>query len=613
MRNLLLIMIAIAFGLPSYAQLNCNNVNAAITVSASGATATLVNSSTPTFTSNIYTFYTINWGDNTTTNAYNNNNQQHTYTASGTYTIALYSHVLDSANNISCYDTATGSVTVTVPPLNCNNVNAVISTSMMGGGSGVILYNSSTPNGGLNLSVQYNINWGDGNSLNTSSKSIQTHTYTSNGSYTIRLIVNAYDSANNIGCTDTAYSTINVTNTGFNCNNVNASFYTTLTNKTVTAINLSTPNPGSGVGATYKFYWGDGNNTTKTTKSNTSYTYAANGSYTIMLIATYTNGTITCVDSTIDTVFVNHNPTPQNVISGAIWVDSTSTLDSYKVWLIEFDSATNILSAVDSTIVGAFAGYGNYHFNNVAAGAYRTKAARLNGPTSGIGHVPTYHDSALLWSNANVISHTGGTTTGKNIYMKTGTLTSGPGFIGGNVLQGANKGTANGIKGMNILLLDASDNVISYAITDANGEYSFPSLPTGKYKVHPEDMNYTTTPVVVDITNNKLSHNAVYFERSKSQMTIVPVAVGVTDVNNKALAFSVYPNPAKNVVTINWANYSDDMATVVITDISGKKVISTQVEMSNNASVNVSELQTGFYFMNVATEFGNHTQKLIVE
>lgn len=612
MRNLLLFMLAALLSVPGFAQLNCNNVNAAFSLSASGGLVTLTNSSTPTATSTILTSYTINWGDNSpVTYAGNNSNKTHTYNTSGTYTVTMYSMVTDSINNVTCYDTAANNITVTTS-LNCNNVNAA-GYVWSNGTTWATLVNNSTPFAGPNLAVNYTIHWGDGsNPTNTTSRSNQLHNYSSGGNYWVTLIVTVHDSNNNITCVDSLIDSVAINGNGIlNCNTVNAAFNKSVNGTTATIFNNSTPNPGSGITASYKFYWGDGSSTTKTNKTNTSHIYAANGSYTVKLVATYTAGNTTCVDSMSDSV--NINVTPPNVISGLVIVDSTSNLDSYKVWLITFDSSTNILSAVDSQTIATMAGSGSYYFGGKAAGSYRTKAALYNGPTSGTGHVPTYHDSALLWSNAQVINHTGGSSTGKHIYMRTGTLTSGPGFVGGNVSQGANKGTANGIPGMTIFLLDNNNNPVTYAVTDANGDYSFSNLPVGSYKVHPEDMNYATTAASFNITQSQTAHIDINFERSNSQKTIVPIASGISNINNNELVFSAYPNPATDVININWSKLTDEVATVTITDISGKKVFSAEMKMDTNAAINISTIQSGFYFLNIATESGSNTQKLMIQ
>lgn len=306
-------------------------------------------------------------------------------------------------------------------------------------------------------------------------------------------------------------------------------------------------------------------------------------------------------------------------IGGIVYGDSTKTTqtDTFMVWLISFNSQTNILTAVDSQKVWGW-GQAQYDFQGASAGSYRTKAAILNGPTSGTGYVPTYHSSTfsnspLLWSNASVINFTGTSNYGYHIYLGTGTLTTGPGFVGGNVSQGANKGTANGIPNMTVLLLDASNNPIAYATTDANGDYSFNNLPNGTYKVHPENLGDVTTEASVTIDATHVTLNAISFERSNSGKTIKPLPNAIANVATEALTLSVYPNPAKNVVNIKWTANSSDEASVVITDISGKKVVAAQVSMSADATLNVQSLNSGLYFMNIATEAGSSVQKLTIQ
>lgn len=303
--------------------------------------------------------------------------------------------------------------------------------------------------------------------------------------------------------------------------------------------------------------------------------------------------------------------TAQVALSGNIYYDSTSNTDTFKVWLIVKQG--NILSAADSQIVTGFAGNAQYSFTGVTQGLYRVKAHHLNPNSFVSSMVPTYHDSVLLWSNAATITIGGQNSTMNDIYMKTGVRTNGPGFVGGNVQQGANKGTANGIEGLDIFLFDANSNVVAYAVTDANGDYTFNNIANGTYTVHPEQMNYatTTSSVTVDATNP--SHTAVNFERSLSAKTIVPKASSVTNVNSNEVSFTMYPNPANNRVVLNWAKQSNNAASVTITDISGKKVYSTETKMQGQSVIEFGDLQTGFYMLNVSSDLGNSTHKLFIQ
>lgn len=75
----------------------------------------------------------------------------------------------------------------------------------------------------------------------------------------------------------------------------------------------------------------------------------------------------------------------------------------------------------------------------------------------------------------------------------------------------------------------------------------------------------------------------------------------------------IYPNPATDVIHINWGSLSAGMAIFSITDISGKKVYRSEVKMDANAAINISNIRPGFYFLNVQTESGINTQKLLIQ
>lgn len=614
MRKLLFFTLICLIGMPAFAQLNCSSVSASISLSASGAVATLTNSSTPTATSNIYTTYHITWGDGSSpTWKYNNSSATHTYGVSGTYSVRLISTVFDSVNRITCHDTDTKNVTVTVPALNCNSVNASMNRSS--NGLNVWITNTSTPAGNSNIKTYYSINWGDGSSSGSySTNTPRYHAYNANGTYTIKLYLVVTDSSNNITCQDTATSTVTLTGPPrIDCDSVKAAMSLSANGLVATLTNTSTVNTIVPYQHTSFINWGDGSTTGPVAGNSTqTHTYATGGMYNVVLRYTVTDtiNNITCVDSVYQVVTV----TSLNRIRGYVVPDSQlhRHTDSFKIWLITFDSSTNILAAVDSQVISA-AGNMMYSFSNHSAGNYRVKAALHNGPTSGTTMVPTYHTSSILWNNATVIAHNGGTTQYKNIFMKVGTATTGPGFVGGNVTQGANKGTSAGIEGMNIFLMDANGNLIAFTQTDANGDYEFNNLPMLTYLVYPESLAYNTSPAVVTIANNNLNRNAIHFERSTKNMTIKPKTTGIDNVNTNSLSFAVYPNPAKNTININWAKYTQDEAQVVITDISGKKVYNANVTMNANANINISNLQSGLYFINIATESGSNTQKLVVE
>ena len=67
------------------------------------------------------------------------------------------------------------------------------------------------------------------------------------------------------------------------------------------------------------------------------------------------------------------------------------------------------------------------------------------------------------------------------------------------------------------------------------------------------------------------------------------------------------PNPANDLLNIHLKN-DTYIKSIQINDLTGKKVLMTN---GNNLSINVGQLQTGFYFVTVTTENGIATRKFI--
>ncbi|WP_425076010.1 T9SS type A sorting domain-containing protein [Psychroserpens sp. S379A] len=87
------------------------------------------------------------------------------------------------------------------------------------------------------------------------------------------------------------------------------------------------------------------------------------------------------------------------------------------------------------------------------------------------------------------------------------------------------------------------------------------------------------------------------------------VALSVTDyiVSN----FSLFPNPANDVLNIKLNNISN--ANLRVYDIQGKLVIERPISNEQNLELNVSNLQSGLYFVKLNTSTKEMVKKLIIE
>ncbi len=556
---------------------------------------TVTNTSTgssPVFS--VFTSYNMYWGDNTTTTI-GLGNTVHTYSAPGNYYATLQMVSYDSLTQaVLCSDTIGHWITVTQSPCGSS-----ISTINNGGGS--YTFNASS-NSSI---IAYSWNFGDGSPAAIGAS--VNHTYSTSGVYTVTLTTTGG------GATCTATTTVNYFNGTVNCTNLNANFTSNINGFNVQFSNTSSAVNNGSVGIVNSSSWdfGDGN----TSNVNfPSHTYATAGSYVVTLINNWidsANQNVYCTDSTSQLITVS---TPPNVISGNITWDSTNSAmtisSTFKVWLITFDSSTNIITAVDSLITSGVNGQTTYTFNNEPSGIYRVKAAVVNGTPLANMLAPTYHFASTYWGNAMLINHTGGSSNNKHIHMQAGTSTNGPGFISGNVTQGAGKGTATGVPNLLVILRNASNQMVAFTYTDINGIYSFGNIPMGTYNIYPENMPQVTTPSSpFTIQSGSYTISNIDFEKTSTQIKPKTTNVEILTSNT----FTIFPNPTADNAIINWSNDWTGMAQMSVVDITGRVVMQNLLNTSIASTINLQSLTSGVYFIKINSGKQQHTEKLIIQ
>jgi Secretion system C-terminal sorting domain/SdrD B-like domain/Bacterial Ig-like domain (group 2) len=308
-----------------------------------------------------------------------------------------------------------------------------------------------------------------------------------------------------------------------------------------------------------------------------------------------------------------------NRISGFITYTGTPSVDTFKVWLIQFNPSDSSITALDSTVNCIYPGAPYYEFMDKPAGDYLVKA-RLVGTIPGTsGYIPTYGLSADHWDAASPIHHTSTTTADSmHINMIYGTVPPGPGFIGGFVYAGAGKGTAGEVPvaGMIIYLKNASGSMLTHTYTATDGSYSFSGIANGDYTIYPEDYKYHTTPSpVITLSTSVESVEAVNFKEHTSYGTITPYdKTNVHQVTAGTTGISIFPNPTSGELSIQWENKTTGNAEVIITDMTGREVIRTSVNISTTtgqAHIDLAGISEGVYIITIKAANINYTGRLV--
>jgi len=263
-------------------------------------------------------------------------NPTHVYAATGTYQVTLTG--ISQTNG--CAASVTHPVVVSTNPVADFTANPV---------SGCVPLNVSFTNTSTNTSFQA-WNFGDGNSSTQFSPS---HTFTSAGSYTVKLYV---ENAN--GCADSIAQIITVYPlpvAGFSFVNTNSCYQ---------PVSVTTTNTSTGA-LNYAWDFGDG---TTSALTNPGHNYVTPGTYTIQLTASNIYG---CTDIATQTINIYQVPTagfllPEDTVcvGEPIVFQSTSTFADSIVW--NFGNGTTFTG---TSIDYAFTGSGTFPVTIMAYGA----------------------------------------------------------------------------------------------------------------------------------------------------------------------------------------------------------------------------------------------------
>jgi type IX secretion system substrate protein/carboxypeptidase family protein/Big-like domain-containing protein len=179
--------------------------------------------------------------------------------------------------------------------------------------------------------------------------------------------------------------------------------------------------------------------------------------------------------------------------------------------------------------------------------------------------------------------------------------------ITGNVTNG---GAATPVA---YLPVDVIDNTTGATVvttqTDATGTYSATDLPDGSYSVNPTYPGYTTTTGSAIISAATPTAN-INFQKSSGK--IAPASTYVAPVSADK-GFAVYPNPTSGNLNITWENQSTGNATISVTDVIGRQVFQSAININAAAGqtqVDLSNLVNGIYFVSVKSNSINSNTKI---
>ena len=102
----------------------------------------------------------------------------------------------------------------------------------------------------------------------------------------------------------------------------------------------------------------------------------------------------------------------------------------------------------------------------------------------------------------------------------------------------------------------------------------------------------------------------LYIANSSTIYKIIDSSLSTDSFSKNGL--SIFPNPSKNDFTLNNANQLA-LSKAKLFDLSGKLLLSQNIENTATNSINISNLSSGLYLISVEDTYGNQYQTKLVK
>jgi PKD repeat protein len=507
-----------------------------------------------------------NFGDGTSSPL---QNPTHVYPFAGTYNVTL-----SVTDTIGCTNSTTKILTILATPA------AAFSYTFPACAQSTISFTdlSQTNGGGAIVSWQWDFGDPASGAANTSTLQNPVHTFNSSGAYLVTLVI-----TNTTGCG----SSVTFSLDAHHRPTAQFSYTTPILNQPVYFDDLSLP--GSGMIVNWSWNFGDG---ISSALQNPVHTYTLPGTYTVGLNVT---NEFIC-SSYADSILVVEPGAGSITLSGRVLAGS-DTLTNASVHLVQVDGA-----GLPVALLTTSPGLNNeFVFNNIPEGNYYLHATpQFNGPFAS-AFLPTFYVNSIYWQQASIIN-LGQAQNPYNIQLATYQIIHGGTFIiNGQIV---NAGKSINPADQEVLLLDNLDNPIRWTQTDANGFFSFDSLPAGTYGVNPVIAGLTTYPYYVTLNGNT---SPAFVKMIISGLIITSTEEQETTKQR----FKIYPNPTTECITIETDGNSVSYKAEIFS-ISGK-IVKAQSQLEVNSTVDLSDLPPGLYLVKITGNKGNIQQERIIK
>ena len=350
--------------------------------------------------------------------------------------------------------------------------------------------------------------------------------------------------------------------------------------------------------ATRLWHFGDGGTSTN---YDPWHTYAEPGIYNVCLTITTTDG---CTSEKCDEIHVGTTVD----VHGSVYAGD-SFVDHALVDLIRSD-AGGVMTVVDSREIND--SLGSYWFGGVLPGHYYLRATLLSSSSFFGQFVPTYYIDAINWTTAHLVE-LGQPNNPYDIHMVHNlNYNSGTGTISGMISQNT-KIAASGtpVPNVEVLLLNSSNEPLSYTVSDQEGNFEFGNVAFGSYSIYPEMPGKYTTPTIVTLDNTHPSVTTAFTIQGTNILGVYNQTSGFTSGISE-----IFPNPSIEKAHITISAVQETGINLSVYFITGQVASVFQFTLErgvNKLTIPVKNLSGGLYYVSIKDERGTEViRKMII-
>ena len=289
----------------------------------------------------------------------------------------------------------------------------------------------------------------------------------------------------------------------------------------------------------------------------------------------------------------------------------------------------------DTAAVQSLAGSNTFNFENLILGDYIILADP--DPTQYPNLIPTYLGNTLDWQVADTIflqQNTSGITI--EVEKEPEPLTEPGSEISGFIEEEFEEADSSlrvlprrrvSGAGVSVRTLSASTRentslrlsnneyeLVAFVKTDENGEFSFPNLPSGDYRIrveYPGVENDETSDIDFNLSGEQGEVVSVEAIVEDGLIKVTETGRVTANKQNKISRFSFYPNPARNELNLKLEN-SLEANELTIFDLKG--IVYKKINLNNEQTkIDIAELPIGTYILRLQDKDGNYIMSKMIK